>query len=685
MALKPGKLLVALAIQLALSGSQAAAGDAAVALSSLQYLPLSHFVDVTSLEGLADMVVTDTKVAQSPDSVTQNIVVLRGEEIERQPVNNRNLAELMRYTSGQFVNVLSRNDANWGSYAGLGPKYNTWLLDGLPIDSFVDPMSLDAAAVERIEVHKGPASVLYANYLTMDFAGNETPLAGTTNLVLRNRVESPLTRLSAGVASNATYQGRAYTQGRKGNLSYVLGAGLEASDYTQYGVVNSWLQTTNAPDYEKTRFFGNLSYELGHPSHTVSLFLHHTGQDGDAGRPNRDFRHRYDTLNFTYNNRFAADWHVQFKAGERRYDRLFGNDDYSNTGNLALTTHDNTRQTIRPMDLTLSYLHGANSLLTMGMDHQTVAYQTTSESATGVTSRENDASARSTGFFLQEKLQWRHWVFRAGVRHNSINHDYALLGGNVPATDHAAWSKNLWSFGVRNNGWQDLAVYGNVGSSFMVPTAKQIGGTVSAPAASGHLPNAGLAPETGIGRDLGVEWRVSPEMNVGVRAFLNTINNAIVDNVVNPTQSISQNAGRARATGIELDLRHSLGEDLSWFANLTRNWTRVENPALADQNGTAIPLAPDLMVNAGLSAQLPGRWQLSPYFHWVGRYYDSASRSSRRSYGDYGVLNLRLRHAWSPRTELVLDLNNLGNRRYHMPWDFRDPGFHGFAGLNYTF
>jgi hypothetical protein len=36
-----------------------------------------------------------------------------------------------------------RNGANWGSYGGLGPKYNSCLLDGLPIDSFVDTMSLD--------------------------------------------------------------------------------------------------------------------------------------------------------------------------------------------------------------------------------------------------------------------------------------------------------------------------------------------------------------------------------------------------------------------------------------------------------------------------------------------------------------------------------------------------------------
>ena len=280
-------------VLVALTALPTLAGAAPSDEATLRSLPLGMFVDATSLEQLANMVVTDTKVAQSPDSVTQKIVVLHGDDIERQPDVNRNLAELLRYTSGQFVNVLSRNDANWGSYAGLGPKYNTYLLDGIPIDSFVDAMSLDSSAIERIEMQKGPASVLYSNYMTMDFAGNEAPLAGTTNFILKNRVDTPLTRLSAGIGSYGTYTEHVYTQGRNSNLSFIFGAGNEHSDYTQYGPPKSWLQTVELPEYDKIKVFGNLNYELGRPDHTLSLFIHHTSHNGDMGRPNRDFQHSH--------------------------------------------------------------------------------------------------------------------------------------------------------------------------------------------------------------------------------------------------------------------------------------------------------------------------------------------------------------------------------------------------------
>jgi outer membrane cobalamin receptor len=46
---------------------------------------LAGFVEVTSLEQLGNLVVTDTKLGQSADTVTQRIVVLRSEEIERLP------------------------------------------------------------------------------------------------------------------------------------------------------------------------------------------------------------------------------------------------------------------------------------------------------------------------------------------------------------------------------------------------------------------------------------------------------------------------------------------------------------------------------------------------------------------------------------------------------------------------
>ncbi|NTV45782.1 MAG: Plug domain-containing protein, partial [Chlorobiales bacterium] len=90
-----------------------------------------------------EMVVTATKLPESPGNPTQKIDVIDSEEISTIVLANRNIAEAIQYTPGASVSVLSRNDANWGTYGGIGPKYSTYMLQGLPIDAFVDPMALD--------------------------------------------------------------------------------------------------------------------------------------------------------------------------------------------------------------------------------------------------------------------------------------------------------------------------------------------------------------------------------------------------------------------------------------------------------------------------------------------------------------------------------------------------------------
>ena len=183
-------------------------------------------------------------------------------------------------------------------------------------------------------------------------------------------------------------------------------------------------------------------------------------------------------------------------------------------------------------------------------------------------------------------------------------------------------------------------------------------------------------------------WQPTRALAVDVRGFLNTIGDAIVTNIVNaaPSQVRSENAGSARALGFELDARYAPSPDFSLFANLTRTHTRVKDPSSADHDGTEIPFAPAELANAGLSLRLPGNIRASAYYHWIGRYYDSTSRGGRQAFGHFGLVNARLYtdliHNTRHEVRLTLDLNNLTDRQYRMPFDFRDPGFNAFVGVD---
>jgi len=638
-------------------------------------------------------VVTDTKIPQQQKNVTQKVIVIESEEFDRVTTANRNIAELLQYQPGAAVTVLSRNDANWGSYGGLGPKYNTYLLDGLPVDGFVDTMSLDPWAFARIESYQGPASVLYSNYHSADFAGVQAPLAGITNLVLKDRIDQPMTRALIAGGSWNTLNARFYHQDHKGRLHYLFGASYEQSDYTNYGTPDSWLHILDDPSYRKTKLYGKATYVLGREGHEFSVFAQHTIHDGYAGRPNRDYGHGYDTINAVYNNEINERTHLQLKTGFRNYDRRWGEDYYPES--LLLREHDGVEQKIIPTDFTVNFKHSGDSVFTVGADTQYATYRTYSE-ATGPRTTVNDATALSGGLFVQEKYVVNRWVLRAGARFNRTTNSYNLIGGALPGLSAAAWNKALWSGGVRNNASRRIALYANAGSSFIPPAAKSVGGTLSpsdngVPGRNGQLPNPSLRPESGISTDFGADLRITKSALLGARGFYTRINDAIVENVIhtNPSQSMSVNAGNASSSGFQLTYEQDLRESVGLFANYTRTLTDIRNPLDRDQNGAAITFVPGYTANAGVNFKLPHSFTVSPFLHAVGSYYDSTSLSGRRKFGPYQVLNVRIEKVLfrtdEHTTVLFADLNNLTNRKFEMPWQFRDPGFNVFGGLEFRF
>ncbi|HOT75715.1 MAG TPA: TonB-dependent receptor [Candidatus Wallbacteria bacterium] len=636
-----------------------------------------------SLDELARVVVTDTKVAQSPDSVTQKVEILDAEEINRHTSLKRNLSELLIYKSGLFVNALSRNDANWGSFGGLGPKYNGYLLDGLPIDCFVDTMSLDPWILERVELYKGPASVMYSNYLSMDFSGNQTPLTGITNFVLKDGIAGPLTRVRLGGGSYRTEGGKFYHQNGNPRFNYFIGGGVENSDYADYGAPGSWLNILRAPSYVKRSAYAGASRKFG-AGQKFSLFANRTVHAGDAGRPNRDYDHGYDVLNLTYANQISEKINLQLKGGYRGYDRYWGEDNFP--ADLGLRNHSVVKQKIMPFDFSINYRHKGESLLTLGMDSQFAAYKNFSE-VNGLRTVDVDAASVSRGFFLQEKLILGKWILRGGGRLNRASHSYALINGAMPAGDSTkTWSRALWSFGARYNKSQNLAFYANAGTSFVAPAAKQIWGT-----ASGQIANPGIREENGAGYDFGMEWRPDSKLTLGARALVNELDNAIIDNVVsrNPSRTQSVNSGKARSYGLELMAERKESERLRWFANLTRISSKVENPLNADHDGTNIPFVPDYAANAGLKILLTGEVTLSPYVHVAGNYYDSTSRSGRTRFGPYQIINLKIQKEFPEKngyeSGFFIDLNNITDKRYEMPWQFQETGFNAYIGVEARF
>jgi len=642
---------------------------------------------------MEEIVITASKAPKTQGNVTQKIDIISEDDFAAMVIGNGNIAEILSYSPGNFASVLSRNDANWGSSGGLPHKYKSYMLDGLPVDSFVDPQSLDQFAFERIEDQRGSASVLYPNYLFMDFAGNQSPLAGTTNFILKERVKQPRTNMAAYYGSYSTIGTRFFHQRAAGKLHVFFGGSHEDSDYTDYGTEDSWLNMIDDPEYEKTKMYLRGTYFISEvPDHKVSLYAHRTWHDGDTGRPNRDFDHAYTTVNASYVWPISEKLTAQAKIGYRDYDRTWESDNWPT--DISLKRESGVDQEIIPADVSLSLAPDDSALLTVGADFQSASYKTWRES----TQRDvgNDADASHFGIYLQGEQILGKFILRMGTRYNHTEHDIDLLNDAPPGRGSESWNKFLWSTGARYNHSNTLSIYTNTGNSFMAPSLKSVGGTIKlsdrgVAGKDGHLPNPDLDPESGISYDLGANFQATEDMSLGLRGYLTSIDDQIVQVVVSddPSQSQDINAGQTKTFGLEVEARHRPANWWQWFANYTFTSTEIENDVDADQDGADVPFVPEHMANVGLSFSLPGDFTASVWLQAFGGIYDSTSKANRKKFDGYELVNARIEKLFVSKDgyqiRLYLEPYNLTNNEFEMPWQFQDPGFSANGGLAVAF
>ena len=654
--------------------------------------------DEADVYEMGEMVITGSKLPQTPGNVTQKISIITADEMSSFVLGNGNLAEVLSYSPGNFANVLSRNDANWGSSGGLAHTYKGYMLDGLPIDSFVDLQSLDSWAFQRIEDQRGSASVLYPTYLAMDFAGNQSPLAGTANFILKERVGSTRTSASAYYGSYNTIGGRFFHQRAAGNLHLFFGGHHEDSDYTYYGTFdddgnrNSWLNMDDNPEYEKTKMYMRGTYFLNDSGQRASLYAHRTWHTGDAGRINRDFGHIYTTLNAAYTNPVSDKATLQAKVGYRDYVRRWEEDGiWEDPQSRELRSEDGVNQSVIPADLSLSIITREADVLTVGADYQLASYETSRE--TGETSIGNDAMATALGFYAQEEFRLNALILRAGARYNIISHDIDLLQGAPPNETSNSWNKVLYSAGARYNQSDDLSVFANIGTSFKAPSLKSVGGTVPPDGKGGHLPNPDIKPESGTSLDVGANFRPMEGVQIGVRGFNILIDDQIVQRVVpvaedDPAQSQDINAGNTTTNGVELEVTHRLDETVEWFANYTYTNAEVKEHLDENQVGAKINFVPKSAIGAGVHLTFSQGLRATVTLQSYSGIYQDINRDAEPLDG-YILVNARLEQR--VRTQDGYDLNlylepyNITNQTFEMPWGFQDPGLSVNGGIMVSF
>jgi iron complex outermembrane receptor protein len=173
---------------------------------------------------------TATKTGTPLIETPQSISVITADRVEAQGAES--LAQVLRYTPGANGEVFGLDTRGYGlQLRGFGDNSDTALYrDGLQLRgaSFASFLTLDPYGAERIEVLRGPASVLY---------GQNDP-GGIINFVTKRPSATPSYEIGVGAGSFDHYEGRFDLGGpidEEGSLLYrVTGIGFDSDTQVNY-------------------------------------------------------------------------------------------------------------------------------------------------------------------------------------------------------------------------------------------------------------------------------------------------------------------------------------------------------------------------------------------------------------------------------------------------------------------
>ena len=520
--LRPAFLAAALALTLAArAGAQAVAADTA---------------------RIAPVVVTATRSPLPAERTPASVTVVTGERLRREGITT--LADALRTVPGLSV-------VQTGSFGGAvslfirggESKYAKILVDGVPINDAggaADLSTLSTDNLDRIEVVRGPASVLYGS----------DAMAGVVQLFTRRGAGAVSGDVSVRAGGFGSRDVETSARGGSDRLSYSLGASRRATDGFQAfnsafrQDVGSALVGTSLGAFDASVSARLTDRELHYPTDGA-------GQVVDSNAVRRDSRL---AIGLDASYRPAA--RVTVRAALASHDVHGVTDDQPDSpgdAGYAFTTNERSRR--RGGDVRVELALPAGSLLTVGGQLERKWQETSTRSNFG-DDAPPPASRRSTGAYAQLLL-------------SPATVATVALGGRF---EHNEQFGDFWTYRAAASTLLPTAtrLRASVGTAFREPTFLETEG-------SGFvIGNRALNPEHALSVDAGVEQTLGIA-TIGATWFANSFRD-MIDYKYSATEPNYSNVARTRASGLELEGRLALPNGLHADASFTHLSARVVDP-----------------------------------------------------------------------------------------------------------
>lgn len=521
-----------------------------------------------------DVVVTASRVEQQLADVNMSVSVITSEQIQ-QDAGATTIADLLEST---VPGIRVNNDGGQGidriKIRGENSFRTVVMIDGQRISEQKSmsgvPLLIDPSQVERIEVIRGPASVLYGS----------DAIGGAINIITKKGGTKPIEgSVSIGFnSSNNGKDGSAQIYGGTNGWKYRIGAAASANDNLDTPLGE--MPNTDSKTKSANAF---LSYDID-PNKTVGVsFNYHDLEFMSADYTSPGF---YVDVPEWERMRGAA--FAEFKNISENFVRLrldtaiesnkkqmqnhvvmFGPYMLDNFADNKLTTSSFNAQT----DWQIGNAH----YLIAGYEFSHDNLEAKSEAVGKVPSIVPGVGMVPTSYNKAEKYdgyQMRHavfatmettlaedWVFNYGARYTWISNDIDIHNELAGIKDHRDGNdgKVVFNVGASYKGFENLALRANWSQGYRYPLLQELYIDTSMGSMGTTYANPDLKPETSDNFEIGARYS-SGIIRVDAAIFYSDANDYITTVAIDENNSRYTNVGKAKTIGFELDAGVQLGD-----------------------------------------------------------------------------------------------------------------------------
>lgn len=670
---------------------------------------------------LDEMVVSATRSEKKLLDTAASVSVITDKDLDKMHINN--LDEAFVKIPGVYVGRLSGIGSTTSQTVMRGVNAANSvavLVDGVQVnDSYNGSVTWSAIPVDmvkRVEVLRGPASVLYG--------GNA--LAGVINIITKD-VDKTSVNLKLSYGSNNTQNHSLYVAGKASDkLDFNVNYEKKKTDgYITDPVLSSKAvfvaETTTTNTGAKRWIIGNKGKRQWDENTVGVGFKYHFDESKslalDFTKNEYEYSYSAPTSYFgddiikkagtyfsTPGEKASNKYNMTYNDSENGWKAVVGySDQYKQHDTSISKATDSSKPNTRfSFDLQKNQTISANNNAVFGLNYRKdemdatvykLADKFNSDSKIAVDSMASGTNKSFSAYVMDEHKFSDRWTATAGLRYDKWSTDgRILLPNKTEAINYDESTYDNWSpsLSVMYKPEADSSVYLSWGKAFEAPSLYRM---YSSSYSSNvyNIANPNLKPQKAETFELGYKKDLNNKSAIGVSVYDTKYKGLLYKNSLGVVDGMNatcyQNAGEAEAKGFELELNHNFDDKWSAFLNYTYQNPVIKKALKATEKDKYVTAIPKEVFRAGVTYS-DDKWSGMLTGEYISKRFSKTDNSDTvngvyGSYDPYFIMNMDISYSFNKNYTLTASVNNILDRDFFNY--YYQPGRTYSVELNYRF